>query len=74
MELAFCGQEHAQQWFAAPLPPEPDVSEPDDEEWDGRYTWRERILGALLVVSVLWGLMLMALGSYELVHLLGGWD
>jgi hypothetical protein len=41
---------------------------------DGSYTWRERIVGALLALSVLRGLRLMALGSYEPVDLVLGWD
>jgi hypothetical protein len=75
LELAFCRQDHAQQWFAQPLPPEPDVCELVSQRQSASWhAWWDRLLGALVVAGLIWALLLMALGSYELVHLLGGWD
>lgn len=67
----FCSQEHAARWVGAPARAEEQVAP------EAVLTTRDRLLdaavAAVFVVLAVWAVVLMALGSFQLVQLLGGW-
>jgi hypothetical protein len=67
INAVFCRQEHAAEWLAGPLPP---VHPPGSLA----RTIKDRLVDWSLVALLLYAVVVMLLGSYTLVRLLGRWD